>query len=85
MKDAFLNEDLLIIAHSNRLFRFYSLEWIMKNCTVIEPKLGGVVQGSSGLGELGSRDIGIPVTVKITGSDYSQSFVCQFSHCSTPT
>ena len=66
-KDAFLSEDLLVVVHGNNMFRFYSMQWIKKNCTVVNAKLGTRVMGPVGMGEVGGAAVGVPVTIKITG------------------
>jgi len=58
-----VNEDLLIVVHNNKTYRFYSLEWIVKNCTIVEPRLGARVTVAGHVGNVGSTEFGIPVTV----------------------
>ena len=68
IKDASLNEDLLIVAHHNKVFRLYSFEWIIKNCTIVEAKLEEMVRLPNGCaGVVGNLDFGVPITVKLTG------------------
>ena len=67
IKDASMNEDLLMVIHSNKTFRFYSLKWIIENCTIIDPRLGSEVEGPNGRGIVGDPDFGVPITVKFTG------------------
>lgn len=62
-----MNEDLLIVVHNNKTYRFYSLEWIVKNCTIVEPRLGATVTVAGHVGNIGSTEFGIPVTVDLTG------------------
>ena len=75
-----MNEDLLMVMHSNKIFRFYSLEWIIENCTIINPRLGSEVEGPNGRGIIGDPDFGVPITVKLTGIG---KFVCSGSYCVT--
>ena len=67
VRDVSVNEDLLIVVHASKTYRFYSLEWIMKNCTVVEPRLGATVTVAGHVGDVGSTGFGIPVTVDLTG------------------
>ena len=69
IKDAELSEDVLVITHSNKVFRFYSFVWIVQHCTVISARLGQVVETQEGRsGRVGEPGFGVPITIKMTGS-----------------
>ncbi len=56
-----------MVVHRNHVFRYYSMEWMKRNCTVVDAKLGARVMGPEGMGEVGGADVGVPVTLKLTG------------------
>ena len=59
---------MLVITHSNKVFRFYSFVWIVQHCTVINAKLGQVVETQEGrAGRVGEPGFGVPITIKMTG------------------
>ena len=63
-----MQEDILLIVHSSKFYRFYSLHWILQNCTVVHPKIGAHVTLDGGVtGIIGQDGFGIPITVKIEG------------------
>lgn len=56
------------MVHTNKTYRFYSLEWIIKHCTVVQARLGTTVTIAGHVGDVGSTGFGIPVTVNLTGT-----------------
>lgn len=58
----------MVVVHTNKTYRFYSLEWIIKHCTVVESRLGATVTIAGHIGDVGSIGFGIPVTVNLTGA-----------------
>lgn len=56
-----------MVTHSNHVFRYYSMHWMRENCAVVDAKLGTKMMGPTGMGEVGGTDIGVPVTLKLTG------------------
>lgn len=66
IRDAIVHEDLLQIVHSSKFHRFYSLTWIVQNCTVVHPEIGTRVTMEGGVvGIIGQEGFGIPITVNI--------------------
>ena len=63
-----VQEDILVVVHCSRYYRFYSLPWILANCTVLRTEIGARVAMEGGReGIVGQEDFGIPITVKIEG------------------
>ena len=68
IRDVELSEDVLVISHTNNVFRFYSFQWMVQNCTVLKARLGERVEVEGGrTGIVGEHGFGVPITIKMTG------------------
>eukprot|EP00731_Ephydatia_muelleri_P015127 Em0008g847a len=66
IREVMVQEDILVVVHCSRYYRFYSLPWILANCTVLRTEIGARVAMEGGReGIVGQEDFGIPITVKI--------------------
>ena len=68
IRDVELSEDVLVVSHTNNVFRFYSFLWVIDNCTVLKARLGEWVEmGDGRTGIVGEPEFGVPITTKMTG------------------
>ena len=64
-----MNEDILVVSHSNGMYYMYSLHWILEHCSIIvKPTIGQLVEVGGSMGQVGAPGFGVPITVKLTGT-----------------
>lgn len=67
IRDASVNEDILVVSHSNGMYNMYSLHWILEHCSIItKPTIGQLVEVGGSMGQVGAPGFGVPITVKLT-------------------
>ena len=70
IQDASINQDLLVISHSNGLYRMYSLPWIIEHYTIVKATMGQYVKlEGMRAGTVGDYGFGIPLTVQLEGRE----------------
>jgi len=68
IRDAFINEDRLVVAMEGGIYRIYSMLWIMDNCTTVKTSLGDYCDLGQGRGGVvGATEFGVPLTTNVTG------------------
>ncbi len=68
IRDAYLNQDVLVVAHSRGYYRMYSLPWLLAHHSVVKATLGEWVElGHQRAGVMGETGFGVPLTLNIIG------------------